>query len=149
MGCMSTVFEMIIAGEIPGLFAWADEQVVAFATIEPIQPGHLLVVPREPIDQFSDLDDDLLAHAAVVSARIGRAQRAAFDAPRAAVAIAGFEVPHAHIHVFPAWDEAGMALSNARPAPREELVENVERVRAALREAGWGAFVPEDVEKLN
>ncbi|MDO5494265.1 MAG: HIT family protein [bacterium] len=142
---MSTVFEKIIAGEIPGLFAWADDVVVAFATIEPITPGHMLVVPRVPVDQFSDLDDDVLGHAAVVAARIGRAQRAAFDAPRSALIVAGFEVPHAHLHVIPAWDQAAIALSNARAADTSELRSATERVREALREMGWGAFVPSSI----
>ncbi|HHW82605.1 MAG TPA: HIT family protein [Actinomycetales bacterium] len=142
---MSTVFTKIIAGEIPGLFAWADDVVVAFATIEPITPGHLLVVPREPVDQFSDLNDDVLGHAAVVAGRIGRAQRTAFDAPRAALIVAGFEVPHAHLHVMPVWDQAAISLSNARAADRSELQAATERVREALREMGWEAFVPTSI----
>lgn len=142
---MSTVFTKIINGEIPGLFAWADESVVAFATIEPITPGHLLVVPRAPVDQFTDLDDDVLGHAAIVAGRIGRAQRTAFDAPRAALIIAGFEVPHAHLHVLPAWDQAAISLSNARAAEQSELRVGTERVREALRTMGWGAFVPTEI----
>ncbi|HZK06448.1 MAG TPA: HIT family protein [Actinomycetaceae bacterium] len=142
---MSTVFTKIIEGEFPGLFAWADDVVVAFATIEPISPGHMLVVPRDPVDQFSDLDDDVLGHAALVTGRIGRAQRKAFDAPRAALMIAGFEVPHAHMHVLPAWDQAAITLERAKKAEQPELRSNTERVREALREMGWGAFVPESI----
>ena len=140
---MSTVFSKIIAGEIPGRFVWADDQCVAFATIAPITDGHMLVVPREEVDQLTDAPDELLAHLAVVAKRIGRAQRAAWDAPRAAVLVAGFEVPHLHLHVLPAWDEAALRFDNARPdVPGEELDAAAERVRAALREAGHGANVP-------
>ncbi len=142
---MSTVFTQIIDGELPGLFAWADDVVVAIATIQPITPGHLLVVPRVPVDQFSDLNDDVLAHAAVIAGRIGRAQRRAFDAPRAAMIVAGFEVPHAHLHVIPAWDQAAISLEHARPATSSELTSATERVREELRAMGWGAFVPAQI----
>ena len=47
---MSSIFSKIIAGELPGHFVWRDEQAVAFMTIAPIVPGHLLVVPVQEID---------------------------------------------------------------------------------------------------
>lgn len=140
---MSTLFSKIIAGEIPGRFVWADDVCVAFATIAPITDGHVLVVPRVEVDQFTDADDDLLRHLVVVAKTVGRAQQAAWQAPRAAVLVAGFEVPHLHVHVLPAWDEQSLTFANARPdVPGAELDAAAERVRAALREAGHGAHVP-------
>ncbi len=139
---MSSVFSLIIDGRIPGNFAWADDVCVAFATIQPITPGHMLVVPRVEVAHFTDLDDDVLAHLAVVAKRVGQAQRRAFDAPRAALIVAGFEVPHTHIHVLPAWDEGAIAFANARPASPETLAETTEQVRAALRGLGYGGHVP-------
>ena len=141
-GPMSSVFSLIIAGAIPGAFAWADEQCVAFATIEPITPGHMLVVPRVEVDQFTAVDDDVLAHLMVVAKRVGLAQQRAFAAPRAALIVAGFEVPHTHVHVLPAWDEQALSLANARKAPSEEIAANVDKVRTALHELGYGANVP-------
>lgn len=143
---MSTVFSKIIDGEIPGRFVWADEHCVAFATIAPITDGHVLVVPREPVDQLTDAPDDLLAHLMVVAKQIGRAQRTAWDAPRAAVLVAGFEVPHLHIHVLPAWDEKSLRFDNARPdLPGERLDADTERLRQALLEAGHRGTVPVDM----
>ncbi|MPV37547.1 HIT family protein [Georgenia subflava] len=140
---MSTVFTKIIDGEIPGRFVWADEACVAFATIAPITDGHVLVVPRDEVDQFTDADDALVAHLAVVARTVGRAQQSAFDSPRAAVLVAGFEVPHLHLHVLPAWDEASLRFDNARhDEPAEKLDAAAERVRQALRDAGHEANVP-------
>lgn len=140
---MSTLFTKIIAGEIPGRFVWADDVCVAFATIAPITDGHVLVVPRVEVDQFTDADDELLSHLIVVAKTVGQAQQAAWQAPRAAVLVAGFEVPHLHVHVLPAWDEQSLTFANARPdVPGEELDAAAERVRAALREAGHGGNVP-------
>lgn len=139
---MSTVFTKIIAGQIPGTFVWADDVCVVISTIEPISAGHVLVIPRAEISHFTDLPDDVAAHLAIVAARIGRAQRETFAAPRAAFIVAGFEVPHTHIHAIPAWDEAHLTFANAHAAPADEIRAAATRLRAQLIEDGWGAFVP-------
>lgn len=140
---MSTLFTRIIDGEIPGRFVWADDVCVAFATIAPITDGHLLVVPRAEVPRFTDADDDLLAHLMRVAKVVGTAQQTAFDAPRAALLVAGFEVPHLHLHVLPAWGEDQLSFANARSdVPGDELDAATERVRDALRAAGLGDRVP-------
>ena len=58
---MSTLFSRIIRGEIPGRFVWSDERCVAFLTIAPLRPGHVLVVPRDEVNEWTDADDDLVA----------------------------------------------------------------------------------------
>lgn len=140
---MTTLFTRIIDGELPGRFVWADDRAVAFGTIAPISDGHVLVVPREEVAQLTDADDDLLAHLVRVAKTVGRAQQAAWDAPRAALLVAGFEVPHLHLHVLPAWGEAELSFSAARhDVPADELDAAAERLRDALRAAGHGAHVP-------
>ncbi|MGH3994489.1 MAG: HIT family protein, partial [Pseudonocardiaceae bacterium] len=94
---MSTLFSRIIQGELPGRFVWSDKRCVAFLTIAPLRPGHALVVPRDEVDEWTDTDDDLLTELMLVAKRVGAAQRTAFDAPRAGLIVAGFEVPHAHL----------------------------------------------------
>lgn len=143
---MATLFSRIIDGEIPGRFVWADEHVVVFTTIAPITDGHALVVPRAEVVQLTDAPDDLLAHLTRVARDVGRAQQAAWGAPRAALLVAGFEVPHLHLHVLPAWDESSLTFANARTdVPADELDAAAERLREALRAAGHGAHVPADL----
>lgn len=140
---MTTLFTRIIDGEIPGRFVWSDETCVAFATIAPITDGHVLVVPRAEIPELTQAPDDVLAHLVVVAKTIGLAQQAAWDAPRAGLLVAGFEVEHLHLHVLPAWDEASLSFRNARSdVPADALDAAAERVRDALRAAGHGAHVP-------
>ena len=57
---MSSVFTKIIEGELPGRFVWADEQCVAFLSIQPLAQGHVLVVPRREVDAWIDLPEELL-----------------------------------------------------------------------------------------
>lgn len=143
---MSTVFTKIISGEFPGSFVWSDHVAVAFASIDPISPGHQLVVPRAEVDRFTELDEDTAAHLFTVAQRIGRAIERAFDAPRACLLIAGFEVPHTHLHVLPVWDQSRLSFAYAQPAEQEELVANAQKVRESLRALGYGAHVPPSID---
>jgi diadenosine tetraphosphate (Ap4A) HIT family hydrolase len=140
---MATLFTRIIDGEIPGRFVWSDDVCVAFATIAPISDGHVLVVPRAEVDRFTAAPDELLAHLMRVAKVIGAAQETAFGAPRAALLVAGFEVPHLHLHVLPAWGEAHLSFRDARPdTPGERLDEAMETLRDTLRAAGHADHVP-------
>ncbi|WP_432840890.1 HIT family protein [Dactylosporangium sp. CA-092794] len=140
---MSTVFSRIIAGELPGRFVWQDEDVVAFLSIAPLRPGHTLVVPRQEVDGWTEAGGDLLARCTAVAQAVGQAARRAWDAPRAGLVVAGFEVPHMHIHVFPAWEMADFDFGRVDHSPEPAgLDEAAERLRGALRELGHGASVP-------
>ena len=112
---MSTVFSKIIAGELPGRFVWKDPEVVAFLTIAPVAPGHTLVVPRAEVDRWTDLEPALLTRLNEVAQAVGKAVVGGLGAARAGYLIAGFEVPHTHIHIFPADDMSGFDLSLADP----------------------------------
>ncbi|MBW9208460.1 HIT family protein [Mumia sp. zg.B21] len=143
---MSTLFTKIIAGEIPGRFVWADDEVVAFLSIGPIRQGHTLAVPRTEVDHWIDAEDVLLARLTSVAKRIGAAQQAEWDSPRVGTMIAGFEIPHLHVHVWPVWDLDDFSFAAVDPdPPAASLDEAAERLRARLVAQGQGAHVPEDV----
>lgn len=136
---MATVFSAIIAGDIPGRFIWSDDDVVAFLTIAPVTQGHTLVVPRAEIDQWQDLEPAVFAKLTEVAQAIGKGVRKAFDAPRAGLLIAGLEVPHLHLHVFPAYALDDFDISGADPNPSPESLDDAAaKLRAALRELGYG-----------
>jgi len=144
MAAMGSVFSAIINGDLPGRFVWEDEDVVAFLTIAPVTQGHTLVVPREEVDQWQDVDGEVWNKVMDVARTIGQAVRPAFDAPRAGLLIAGLEVPHLHLHVFPAYDLGDFNISNAEQNPSQEsLVEAQAKLKAALRELGHGENVPD------
>lgn len=141
---MSTLFSKIIAGEIPGRFVWKDANCVSFLTIGPLTEGHVLVVPRQEVDKWTDASPELMGQLMGVAQTIGQAQVAAFGAPRAGVIIAGFEVEHLHVHVFPAYglDNFSFAAVDNNPDPAA-LDASAVKLREALRAAGHGEFVPE------
>ena len=128
---MTTIFSRIIAGEIPATFVYRDDHAVAFMSINPLARGHVLVVPIEEVDHWVDASPDLLAHLFEVCRRIGRAQERAFGCARVGLIVAGYEVPHAHIHVIPTNDMSQLSFANAAlSVEREEL----ESAAAAIRD---------------
>ncbi|GAA1837999.1 HIT family protein [Pseudonocardia ailaonensis] len=140
---MSTLFTKIIAGELPARFVWSDERCVGFLSINPLGPGHTLVVPREEVDHWVDASPDLMAHLTSVSHGIAKVVQELWSPPRVAFLIAGFEVPHLHLHVYPAWDMAAFDFANAAKevdAAEQDAV--AERLKGALREAGHAEHVP-------
>ncbi len=141
---MPSVFSAIIAGDLPGRFVWEDEEFVAFLTIAPVTPGHTLIVPRREIDQWQDLDAEAFARINKVAQKVGQAVRKAWDAPRAGLLIAGLEVPHLHVHVFPAFELSDFDISGADPNPSPESLDQAQaKIKQALRELGYGANVPD------
>jgi histidine triad (HIT) family protein len=134
---MATVFTRIIDGEIPGTFVWRDERCVAFMSINPMAHGHTLVVPIEEVDHWVDASHDLTAHLFDVTRIIAQAQRLAFAPERVGVIIAGYEVPHTHIHVVPTNEMAELSFANAASSvPRETLESAATSIRDALRSLG-------------
>jgi len=113
VNAMVSVFTRIIAGELPGTFVYTDEICVAFMTINPISRGHLLVVPRIEIDQWTDLPDEVSQHCFAVAKKLAKAQKQVLPCERIAIIIAGFEVPHCHLHVIPASTIADVSFDNA------------------------------------
>ncbi|MGG5751698.1 HIT family protein [Zafaria sp. Z1313] len=141
---MSTLFTKIIDGAIPGRFVWKDPEVVVFLSIGPLTDGHALVVPREEVDEWTDAEPELLDKLLRVARTVGRAQKRAFSSQRAGLLVAGFEVPHLHVHVWPTASLADfdLARADANPDPAR-LDANAEKLRAALIEDGHAEFVPQ------
>ena len=132
---MSTVFSKVINGELPGRFVYRSSDVVAFLSIEPLTYGHVLVVPVEEVDKWTDMAPELWARVNAVAYEIGNAVIETFDVPRAGNVIAGFEVPHAHIHVFPASSMDDFNFANVIPADQTDeaaMDEAAQKLRAAL-----------------
>lgn len=130
---MSTIFSKIIDGDIPGTFVYRDDRCAVFMSINPMAPGHALVVPIAEIDHWIDASPDLVAHLFAVSHRIGRAQSHAFECNKIGMIIAGYEVPHAHIHLVPTNVESELSFANAAASvEREDLEAWAESIRTAL-----------------
>ena len=134
---MASIFTKIIRGELPGRFVWKDDRAVAFLTIEPLRPGHTLVVPIQEVDHWVELEPSLAAHLFIVAQTIGRAQQRAFNPRRIGLSIVGIEVPHVHLHTVPIHAIADLDFSRADRKPNPaDLDAAAAKIRAELRALG-------------
>ena len=139
---MSSVFTKIIQGDLPGYFVWKDDTCVSFLSINPVSPGHALIVPIMEIDHWLDLPDDVNSHLMQVAQVIGIAQMAAFNPSRIGMLIAGFEVPHTHLHVIPMQGMSDLDLSlAAKTVDHDHLAGNAEKLRSAITNNGYTSGV--------
>jgi diadenosine tetraphosphate (Ap4A) HIT family hydrolase len=132
---MASVFTKIINGERPARFVHEDDDVVAFLTIEPMTSGHTLVVPRAEIDQWQDIDGPVFGRVMAMAQLIGKAVCRAFGTARAGLIIAGLEVPHLHVHVFPAGSLSDFGFANVDRNPSPESLDAAQsKIKTALAE---------------
>ncbi len=120
---MSTVFTKILQGKLPGFIPYEDDLCAVIMSLFPIRPGHALVIPRQETDHWLDLPSSLVGHLHQVAQRVGIAQMKAFKALRVGTIIAGFEVPHAHIHVVPINTEKDLSFAHATNQASPEQLE--------------------------
>lgn len=136
---MATIFSKIAAGEIPSYRIAADERHYAFLDINPVAPGHVLVIPRKEDDYIFNLSDDDYAALTLFAKRVAKAIEAAVPCKRVGVAVIGLEVPHTHIHLIPINSEADMDFHNKTQLPAEEMEAIAKSISAKYSE-----LYPED-----
>ena len=129
---MPSIFTRILQGQIPCEKILEDDAFIAFLDIRPINPGHTLVVPKIEIDELFDQSADILARALPFAQRVAKALKKSVPCRRIGVMVAGFEVPHAHIHLVPIEAEGELSFSRARPAKPEDLAALGKRIRENL-----------------
>ena len=135
---MATIFTQIIEGKLPARFVWKDDQCVVFLSNRPLRPGHSLVVPRQEIDHWLDLDRDLLRSLAETAQAIGKAQMTGFNPERIGMMLAGLEVPHCHFHVVPIRGLHDLDFGNQDPDPDPAMMdESAATIRRELRRLGY------------
>ncbi|MEE9417190.1 MAG: HIT family protein [Acidimicrobiales bacterium] len=134
---MTSIFTRIIEGEIPGRIIWRDDTAVAMVDIRPLSRGHTLVIPITETDQWTDLPAAVAAHLFTVAHHVANAQKVVGGYARIGIVVAGFEVPHAHVHVVPmnTMSDLDFATADQTPDPND-LDAAADELRNALRSAG-------------
>ena len=131
-----TIFTRIIKGEIPSYKVAENDRFYAFLDINPLQPGHTLIVPKlsEPeADYIFDLDDDILSQMLVFSKQVAGGIKATTACKRVGVAVIGLEVPHVHMHLIPINKEGDMSFANPKMTlPAEEMAAIAQSIAEAI-----------------
>ena len=133
-----TIFEKLIAGELPCARVLDTDVVFAFMALHAIRPGHTLVIPKRPVADFWDLDDAVIQQIMQVAKRIARAIEETYQPKRVGMVVAGLEIPdHAHLHLLPVHDlsdisSKSMLEGTLQEMPLSEREEDATKIRAAL-----------------
>lgn len=98
---MASIFSRIVAGEIPCYKVAEDDKYFAFLDINPLAKGHTLVIPKQEVDYYFDLDDQTLAGMTIFAKRVAHKIKEQTDCKKVAMVVLGLEVAHAHIHLIP------------------------------------------------
>lgn len=129
---MSTIFSKIISGEIPCYKVAEDDLFLAFLDINPLQKGHVLVIPKVEVDYIFDIDDSILGDLLIFSKVVAKKIKNAFPCEKIGVSVIGLEVPHAHIHLVPMNKMNDMNFSNTKlKLSEDELRSCAESIRNA------------------
>ena len=129
---MTSIFTKIINKEIPGRIIWEDSTCIAMVDIRPLNRGHVLVIPREEVDKWHELSAASISHLMTIVHKVAEAQQLIFKPARVGLMIAGFEVPHTHIHCVPIEDMSHLDFTQAQMGDPDDLDEVADLLRDKL-----------------
>ena len=131
---MASIFSRIVAGEIPSYKIAEDEHYYAFLDINPVAPGHTLVIPKREEDYIFDLTDEEIAGLMVFAKRVAAAIKAAIPCVKVGVTVLGLEVPHAHVHLVPINKESDMNFFGKKLSlPANQMQEICQKISAQFK----------------
>lgn len=128
-----TIFEKIIAREIPAYIIWEDDKHIAFLDIKPIQQGHVLLVPKKAVSNILDMDDKEYSDLFLQAKKLALSLRTATGAKRIGYIVEGFGVEHVHIHLVPINGLNELDHSNASDASGPELEVMSQNIKNAIQ----------------
>tara|TARA_B100000508_G_scaffold141054_1_gene145681 strand:+ start:5738 stop:6130 length:393 start_codon:yes stop_codon:yes gene_type:complete len=130
---VSSIFTKIIKGEIPCYKVAENEHCIAFLDIFPLQKGHTLVIPKKETDKLFDLDSETYSELLSFTHKIAKGLEKAISCNRVGMAVVGFEVPHAHIHLIPINNMDDMNFSNQKlKLGPQEFISIADSIKSAL-----------------
>lgn len=127
-------FCKIIKRELPASIFYEDEDVLGFMNHKPVHPAECLLIPKEHIDHFMDIDDDLAAKIMRLSQKLSRYIREHFKPQRVGYVVAGYGVAHAHMIIIPQHHAYDITCQHFAVQKRDEIIFTDEHIPIAPRE---------------
>jgi histidine triad (HIT) family protein len=128
----ASVFSKLIRGELPSYSVFEDEHTFAFLSLDAIQLGHTLIVPKVEVDYFVDVPEPYYSAVFRNARPLAQAIHRATKCRRVGAVIAGWDVPHFHYHLVPMFDYSDLDPKRARIRSHEENTTVQARIIAEL-----------------
>jgi histidine triad (HIT) family protein len=122
---VSSVFTKIISGELPSYKIYEDDLVIAILALDQVNLGHTLVISKEETNHWFQVADEGYLQVSRIAKKLAPALKSATTCSRVGVIVAGFEVPHYHMHLIPSWSIADLSFSRAK----KESVESMQKIQ--------------------
>lgn len=130
---MTSIFTKIMNNELPSYKIHEDDKTISILTIEPISLGHTLVIPKLEVNHWFDVPADIYTQIGLNSQRLAKAIKEATGCPRVGTIVAGFEVPHYHLHLIPAWSIPDLDFKRAARRSDQEMKQIQEKIISYLK----------------
>ena len=129
---MASIFTKIISGEIPSYKIYEDELTLSILALDQVNPGHVLVIPKQEVNHWFDVPAEIFHRVGLNAQKIAKAIKKSTGCPRVGTITAGFEVPHYHLHLIPAWTIPDLDFKRAKRLPDDEMKKIREQILAHL-----------------
>lgn len=123
------IFCKIVKGEIPAVKIFEDEKHFAFLDMNPINSGHTLLIPKKHIEYLFDLNDSEYSELMLKAKHLAKLLKNKLEPKRVGIAVEGFFIPHAHIHIVPLNKGNELNPERAKPMSKEELNKLAEKIK--------------------
>lgn len=122
------IFCKIAKGEIPSVKIWEDEKYLAFLDMNPINPGHALLIPKKHTDYIFDLENEEYSELMLTAKKIAKLLKEKLNPKRIGIIVEGFGVSHVHVHLVPI-NFPDEICNKRKPIETEELNKIAEKIR--------------------
>lgn len=131
---MASIFTKIINGELPSYKLHEDDLTISILTIEPINLGHALTIPKQEVNHWFDVPAETVSRVQVNAQKVAKAIKQVTGCPRVLTAAIGFEVQHYHLHLIPAWSMDDLNFKKAQKRSEAEMKDIQQKIVSALKE---------------
>ena len=121
------IFCKIAREEIPALKIWEDKKYLAFLDMNPINPGHALLIPKKHDDYIFDLNNEEYSELMLKAKEVAKLLKEKLNPKRIGIIVEGFGVSHVHIHLVPI-NFPDEICNKRKPIDSEELNKIAERI---------------------
>lgn len=118
---MASVFTKIISGELPSYRIYEDALTIAILALDQVNPGHVIVIPKQEVNHWYDVPAEAYNQVGLNAQKIAKAITKVTNCPRVVTMAVGFEVPHYHLHLIPAWSIPEIDFKRARRLTPDEM----------------------------
>ncbi len=129
---MASIFTKIINNELPSYKIHEDELTISILALDQVSPGHVIVIPKQEVNHWFDVPADIYTQVGLNAQKIAKAIQKFSGCPRVGTIVAGFEVPHYHLHLIPAWSIPDIDFKRAKKLPAEEMQKIADTIKSFI-----------------